>query len=66
MSLTSDKIAPSKSKELANKLLGTCRGVRREVGMLLPVKVGIKHLVQGLGMPVRKSTGKLFNLKQKK
>jgi len=33
--------------------------------MLFLVKVGIKHLVQGLGMPVRKSTGKLFNLNKK-
>lgn len=37
MSLTGEEIAPSKSKELANKLLGTCREVRREVGMLLLV-----------------------------
>jgi hypothetical protein len=37
MSLTGEEIAPSKFKELANKLLGTCREVRREVGMLLLV-----------------------------
>ena len=65
MSLTGEEIAPSKSKELANKLLGTCREVRRRVGTLLVVKFGIKCLVQGLGMPVRESTGKLFNLNKK-
>jgi hypothetical protein len=54
MSLTGEEIAPSKSKEIANKLLGTCREVRREVGMLLPVKVGIKHLVWRLGMTTKR------------
>jgi hypothetical protein len=54
MSLTGEEIAPSKSKELVNKLLGTCRKVRREVGTLLLVKVGIKCLVWRLRMTTKR------------